>query len=131
MGQGSAGSHRRGRCGGDGRGAGTRVLHVDALVGGAIKTGEPSVLLSPAQAEALWQQTIETDPARPGLLQPAAAARQALDAHDLCRAWRIDRKALWPRWVPPPEMRQRQPELPVGELVTLLMSPGVTASARM
>lgn len=25
---------------------------------------------------------------------------------------RIDRKALWPRWVPPPEMRQRQPELP-------------------
>jgi probable DNA repair protein len=69
-------------------------LHVDALVGGAIKTGEPSVLLSPAQAEALWQQTIETDPARPGLLQPAAAARQALDAHDLCRAWRIDRKAL-------------------------------------
>ncbi len=25
---------------------------------------------------------------------------------------RIDRKALWPRWVPPPEMRKRQPELP-------------------
>jgi lipoprotein-anchoring transpeptidase ErfK/SrfK len=25
---------------------------------------------------------------------------------------RIDRKALWPRWVPPPEMRQRQPDLP-------------------
>ena len=25
---------------------------------------------------------------------------------------RIDRKALWPRWVPPPEMRERQPELP-------------------
>lgn len=25
---------------------------------------------------------------------------------------RIDRKALWPRWVPPPEMRVRQPELP-------------------
>ncbi|MGE0213126.1 MAG: L,D-transpeptidase [Parvibaculaceae bacterium] len=25
---------------------------------------------------------------------------------------RIDRKALWPRWVPPPEMRARQPELP-------------------
>lgn len=25
---------------------------------------------------------------------------------------RIDRRALWPRWVPPPEMRQRQPELP-------------------
>ena len=24
----------------------------------------------------------------------------------------IDRKALWPRWVPPPEMRKRQPELP-------------------
>jgi len=26
---------------------------------------------------------------------------------------RIDRKALWPRWVPPPEMRQRQPGLPL------------------
>ncbi|MFL5258114.1 MAG: L,D-transpeptidase [Hyphomicrobiales bacterium] len=25
---------------------------------------------------------------------------------------RIDRKALWPRWVPPPEMRVRHPELP-------------------
>ncbi len=25
---------------------------------------------------------------------------------------RIDRKALWPRWVPPPEMRARQPDLP-------------------
>ncbi|PVB62454.1 L,D-transpeptidase [Labrenzia sp. 011] len=25
---------------------------------------------------------------------------------------RIDRKALWPRWVPPPEMLQRQPDLP-------------------
>jgi lipoprotein-anchoring transpeptidase ErfK/SrfK len=25
---------------------------------------------------------------------------------------RIDRKSLWPRWVPPPEMRKRQPELP-------------------
>ncbi len=25
---------------------------------------------------------------------------------------RIDRKALWPRWVPPPEMLKRQPELP-------------------
>jgi lipoprotein-anchoring transpeptidase ErfK/SrfK len=25
---------------------------------------------------------------------------------------RIDRKALWPRWIPPPEMRARQPELP-------------------
>jgi lipoprotein-anchoring transpeptidase ErfK/SrfK len=25
---------------------------------------------------------------------------------------RIDRKALWPRWVPPPEMRKRQPDLP-------------------
>ena len=26
---------------------------------------------------------------------------------------RIDRKALWPRWVPPPEMRKRQPDLPL------------------
>jgi lipoprotein-anchoring transpeptidase ErfK/SrfK len=25
---------------------------------------------------------------------------------------RIDRKAIWPDWVPPPEMLQRQPELP-------------------
>ena len=25
---------------------------------------------------------------------------------------RIDRKAIWPRWVPPPEMRKRQPNLP-------------------
>ena len=25
----------------------------------------------------------------------------------------IDRKALWPRWVPPPEMRKRQPDLPL------------------
>jgi len=25
---------------------------------------------------------------------------------------RIDRKALWPRWVPPPEMRKRQPNIP-------------------
>jgi len=25
---------------------------------------------------------------------------------------RIDRKALWPRWVPPAEMRKRQPNLP-------------------
>jgi len=25
---------------------------------------------------------------------------------------RIDRKALWPRWVPPPEMLERQPDLP-------------------
>ncbi|MEP3275204.1 MAG: L,D-transpeptidase [Stappiaceae bacterium] len=24
----------------------------------------------------------------------------------------IDRKALWPRWVPPPEMLKRQPDLP-------------------
>ncbi|PSJ64915.1 L,D-transpeptidase [Kumtagia ephedrae] len=24
----------------------------------------------------------------------------------------IDRKALWPRWTPPPEMRKRHPELP-------------------
>src|SRR5690606_36175981 len=24
----------------------------------------------------------------------------------------IERKALWPRWTPPPEMRQRQPDLP-------------------
>ncbi len=26
---------------------------------------------------------------------------------------RVDRKALWPRWVPPPEMRKRQPGLPL------------------
>jgi len=25
----------------------------------------------------------------------------------------IDRKSTWPRWVPPPEMRKRQPELPL------------------
>jgi lipoprotein-anchoring transpeptidase ErfK/SrfK len=25
---------------------------------------------------------------------------------------RIDRKAIWPRWVPPPEMLKRQPDLP-------------------
>lgn len=25
---------------------------------------------------------------------------------------RIDRKSLWPRWIPPPEMRKRHPELP-------------------
>jgi len=25
---------------------------------------------------------------------------------------RIDRKAIWPQWVPPPEMLQRQPDLP-------------------
>lgn len=25
---------------------------------------------------------------------------------------RIDRKAMWPRWVPPPEMLKRQPDLP-------------------
>jgi len=25
---------------------------------------------------------------------------------------RIDRRAIWPRWTPPPEMRVRQPELP-------------------
>ena len=25
----------------------------------------------------------------------------------------IDRKALWPGWVPPPEMRKRQPDLPL------------------
>ncbi len=25
---------------------------------------------------------------------------------------RVDRKELWPRWVPPPEMLQRQPDLP-------------------
>ncbi|MER2634795.1 MAG: L,D-transpeptidase [Rhizobiaceae bacterium] len=25
----------------------------------------------------------------------------------------IDRKALWPKWTPPPEMRQRHPELPL------------------
>jgi lipoprotein-anchoring transpeptidase ErfK/SrfK len=25
---------------------------------------------------------------------------------------RVDRKALWPRWVPPPEMRKREPGLP-------------------
>jgi lipoprotein-anchoring transpeptidase ErfK/SrfK len=25
---------------------------------------------------------------------------------------RIDRKAIWPRWVPPPEMHKRQPGLP-------------------
>ena len=25
----------------------------------------------------------------------------------------IDRKALWPKWTPPPEMRQRQPDLPL------------------
>jgi len=25
---------------------------------------------------------------------------------------RIDRKQLWPRWTPPPEMRERHPELP-------------------
>jgi lipoprotein-anchoring transpeptidase ErfK/SrfK len=25
---------------------------------------------------------------------------------------RVDRKAIWPRWTPPPEMRVRQPELP-------------------
>ncbi|MXN66860.1 L,D-transpeptidase family protein [Stappia sp. GBMRC 2046] len=25
---------------------------------------------------------------------------------------RIDRKSLWPRWVPPPEMLERQPDLP-------------------
>ena len=25
---------------------------------------------------------------------------------------RIDRKALWPRWVPPPEMLERRPDLP-------------------
>lgn len=26
---------------------------------------------------------------------------------------RVDRKALWPRWVPPPEMRKRTPGLPL------------------
>ncbi len=26
---------------------------------------------------------------------------------------RVDRKALWPRWVPPPAMRKRQPDLPL------------------
>ena len=25
---------------------------------------------------------------------------------------RVDRKAIWPQWVPPPEMLQRRPELP-------------------
>jgi lipoprotein-anchoring transpeptidase ErfK/SrfK len=25
----------------------------------------------------------------------------------------IDRKALWPKWTPPPEMRERQPDLPL------------------
>jgi lipoprotein-anchoring transpeptidase ErfK/SrfK len=25
----------------------------------------------------------------------------------------IDRKALWPKWTPPPEMRKRQPDLPL------------------
>lgn len=26
---------------------------------------------------------------------------------------RIDRRAIWPRWVPPPEMRKRRPDLPL------------------
>jgi ATP-dependent helicase/nuclease subunit B len=68
-------------------------MHADALACGAIPPQSPSVLLTSAQADALWQRIIEHDPDR-GLLQPTVAARHAAEAHALCAAWPIDRKLL-------------------------------------
>lgn len=69
-------------------------LQSDALAAGVIAAGEPSVLLSAAQGEALWRRIIEADASAPPLLQPAVAARHAADAYALCLAWGIDRGEL-------------------------------------
>lgn len=71
-----------------------RRLHEDALAAGVIESDEAATLLSPMQGEALWQQVIEADLPEDSLLQSAAAAGQALEAHQLSRAWRIGDEAL-------------------------------------
>ncbi len=68
--------------------------HADALACGAIEPAAPSVLLTPAQADALWQRIIEQGSEDYGLLQPTVAARHAAEAHALCAAWHIDVGAL-------------------------------------
>ncbi len=68
--------------------------HADALACGAIEPDAPSVLLSPTQADALWQRVIEQGSADYGLLQPTVAARHAAEAHALCAAWHIDVQTL-------------------------------------
>lgn len=65
--------------------------HTSALAGGLVRSGESSILLSDAQIEALWQQIIEADLSDDqALLRPAAAARQAMETHNLCLAWRLE-----------------------------------------
>jgi ATP-dependent helicase/nuclease subunit B len=69
-------------------------MHEAALARDLIGSGEPSVLLSSVQVDVLWRQVIERDPADHGLLQPAAAARQAREARELCLGWQIDPERL-------------------------------------
>ncbi|MGM0632989.1 MAG: PD-(D/E)XK nuclease family protein [Pseudomonadota bacterium] len=69
-------------------------LHEAALVRGVVADGEPAVLLSHVQVDALWRQVIEADKGERGLLQPAAAAVQARQARELCLGWRIDKAPL-------------------------------------
>lgn len=66
-------------------------LHTDALASGVIADDEPAVVLSQSQAEALFEAVITADLPRDTLMQPAAAARQAMQAHELCLAWQLDR----------------------------------------
>ena len=71
-------------------GAWLRRLHENALAAGVIEAGEPATLLRPEQAEALWQQIIESRLPENGLLQTTTAARRAMDAHELACAWGLD-----------------------------------------
>jgi probable DNA repair protein len=69
-------------------------LHTDALASGVIGRNEPAIVLSQSQAEALFEAVITTDLPRDTLMQPAAAARQAMRAHELCLAWQLDRETF-------------------------------------
>ncbi|MCC5794764.1 MAG: PD-(D/E)XK nuclease family protein [Chromatiales bacterium] len=69
-----------------------RELHAEALVCGAIAAPDFAALPNPAQVAALWQRVIDEDPGpfRERLLQPGAMVEPALEAHELCQAWRLD-----------------------------------------
>jgi len=69
-----------------------RQLYSDALACGAADLAQPRALLSPTQADSVWQQIIADDqadgyPAVGPLLQPAALASLAAEARSLLSGW--------------------------------------------
>ncbi|HET7176933.1 MAG TPA: PD-(D/E)XK nuclease family protein [Gammaproteobacteria bacterium] len=67
----------------------------DGAVAAALAGGEaPPKRLARAATEAMWEQAIRSSVVGEALLQPAATAREALRAWDLCSAYRIDQEQI-------------------------------------